>query len=71
MDLFNTIAKAVADTVSTVTKAVTDVKPSDVAGVLHPVNNNLQAKNEIIEIKPRIVNVGKKEESDEQSTGLF
>jgi len=71
MDFFNTIAKAVTDTVSNVAKAVTDVKPSDIGATLHPTNNNLHAKKDIAEIKPRILNVGKKEESDEQSTGLF
>ena len=78
MDLFNTIAKAVVDTATNVAKAVVDVKPSQVKGAIQPIHYELEEKQKIEleqkhknEMKPRILNVGKKEESDEQSTGLF
>ena len=71
MDLFNSVTKAVVDTATNIAKAVVNVKPSDAKAMIQPLNNNLLVKNQDNVVKARIVNVGKKEESNEQSTGVF
>lgn len=71
MDLFNSIAKAVVDTTSNIAKAVIYAKPADAKAMIQPLNNNLLVKNQDNVVKARIVNISKKEESNEQSTGLF